>query len=102
MLLLYYYVPESHLNKVNAALFDIGLGSFQNYDMCAWVTKGRGQFRPLIGSKPFFGNTNELEYVDEYKVEMICSDELKNQAVKTLQSAHPYETPAYGFLEISE
>jgi hypothetical protein len=100
MLLLYYYVPESHLRKVNMALFNIGLGKFDGYDHCCWYTKGEGQFRPLAGSNPFLGKQDEIEKLSEYKVEIICPDNLKEQAKRVLIENHPYETPAYGFLPI--
>lgn len=99
MLLLYYYVPESHLQEVNQALFAIGLGNYENYDSCCWYTKGQGQFRPLDGANPYLGQKNTIETVVEYKVEIVCSDELKPKAIEVLINAHPYETPAYGFVE---
>lgn len=100
MLLLYYYVPEMSYKKVNQALFDIGLGSIGNYDSCCWVTPGQGQFRPLKNSNPHIGQTGKLEYVNEFKVEMICPPELKEEARRVLLKNHPYETPAYGFLKV--
>lgn len=100
MLLLYYYVPEKHLNEVNSKLFELGLGKYHNYDCCCWVSQGRGQFRPLEGSNPYIGQKDQIEYVDEYKVELICPSELKQQATNILLQVHPYETPAFGFLEI--
>lgn len=100
MLLLYYYVPETHLEKVNHELFVLGLGCFDGYDCCCWYTKGDGQFRPLSGSDPYIGKIDAIETVSEYKVEMICPSELKNKAIATLKAAHPYETPAFGFLQI--
>ncbi len=100
MYLLYYYVPEKQLNEVNSKLFELGLGKIDNYDCCCWISKGRGQFRPLAGSNPHIGEQDQLEYIEEYKVEIICPSELKKQATDILLNVHPYETPAYGFLEI--
>lgn len=102
MFLFYYYVPESHIDIVNKALFDLGLGKYQNYDCCCFISQGQGQFRPLSGSKPFIGEINAIEHVNEYKVEMICPNYLKEKAIETLSEAHPYETPAYGLLHMVE
>lgn len=102
MFLFYYYVPETHLREVNQQLFKIGLGDFNNYDSCCWTTKGLGQFRPLDGSNPYIGSTNQIETVTEFKVEMICPDNLKAKAIEVLKLYHPYETPAYGFLKMVE
>jgi hypothetical protein len=61
-----------------------------------------GQFRALEGSRPFIGQQDEIERVEEYKVEMVCSDELIAEAVTTLLDAHPYETPAYEVYALAE
>ncbi|MGO1462675.1 MAG: NGG1p interacting factor NIF3 [Marinobacter sp.] len=90
-----YFVPETHLEKTRQALFDIGAGCIGEYDSCAWQCRGQGQFRPLEGSDPFLGENGQLEVVDEFKVELVCRDDLIKQAVAALRQAHPYEEPAY-------
>ncbi|MDO6443576.1 MULTISPECIES: YqfO family protein [unclassified Marinobacter] len=90
-----YFVPETHLEKTKQALFDVGAGCIGDYDSCAWQCRGQGQFRPLDGSDPFLGVQGELETVDEFKVELVCSNDLISQAVVALKKAHPYEEPAY-------
>ncbi|WP_449286639.1 NGG1p interacting factor NIF3 [Marinobacter sp. PE14] len=90
-----YFVPETHVEKTKQALFDAGAGRIGDYDSCAWQCLGRGQFRPLEGSDPFLGNVGEIEVVDEYKVELVCADELIKDALAALKQAHPYEEPAY-------
>lgn len=100
MYLLYFYVPESNLEEVKSALFKAGAGKIENYAECCWQTKGEGQFRPLEGSQPKIGSTNQLEMIIEYKVEMVVSEEHLSVVVETLKSSHPYETPAYGIIPI--
>tara|TARA_R110002167_G_scaffold299491_1_gene503866 strand:- start:1222 stop:1536 length:315 start_codon:yes stop_codon:yes gene_type:complete len=90
-----FLIPESHLNEVKQALFNIGVGRYENYDQCCWQTKGQGQFRPLEGSTPHIGNPNEISIVEEHKVEMLCEDALIKTAIQTLKKAHPYEMPAF-------
>ncbi|MBK1888335.1 MULTISPECIES: Nif3-like dinuclear metal center hexameric protein [Marinobacter] len=90
-----YFVPETHLEKTKQALFDIGAGRIGDYDSCAWQCRGQGQFRPLEGSNPFLGESGALKVVDEFKVELVCTDELIRKAVAALKQAHPYEEPAY-------
>ncbi|WP_298453738.1 YqfO family protein [uncultured Marinobacter sp.] len=90
-----YFVPGTHLEKTKQALFDIGAGRIGDYDSCAWQCSGQGQFRPLEGSNPFLGERGGLEVVEEFKVELVCSDELVRKAVAALKQAHPYEEPAY-------
>lgn len=90
-----FYVPETHLEPVKAALFAAGAGRVGAYDCCAWQVKGTGQFRPLAGSNPFIGHQDLLESVDEYKVELVCDEASVKAAVAALKQAHPYEEPAY-------
>ncbi|WP_178861117.1 Nif3-like dinuclear metal center hexameric protein [Thiomicrorhabdus cannonii] len=90
-----FFVPTSHLETVKQAVFAAGAGRIGQYDCCSWEALGTGQFRPLEGSRPFIGSQNEVERVEEYKVEMVCEDALIAAAVSALLKAHPYETPAY-------
>jgi hypothetical protein len=96
-----FFVPEKDANKVKQALFDIGVGRIGDYDSCCWQTLGTGQFRGLEGSSPTIGKVNQVEYVQEYKVEMVCSDDLISSAITTLKSAHPYEEVAYEYYKIN-
>lgn len=95
-----FYVPESHLEAVKAALFAAGAGRLGDYDQCAWQVKGQGQFRPLPGSNPFLGARGKVEVVDEFRVEMICADEHLQAAVAALRASHPYETPAFDLVRL--
>ena len=97
---LIFYVPESHLEIVKSALFSTGAGHIGDYEQCAWQTLGTGQFRPLSTSKPFIGAIDELERLDEYKVEMVCDRNKIKQALQALLDFHPYQTPAYSVLEV--
>lgn len=89
-----FFVPETHVEKVKNALFDKGAGNFGKYDRCAWQVLGQGQFRGLECSTPFLGKQGEVEKVMEYKVEMVCQDEILREVVRTLLDVHPYEQPA--------
>ncbi|MGR9087438.1 MAG: NGG1p interacting factor NIF3 [Gammaproteobacteria bacterium] len=90
-----FYVPASHLESVKKALFAVGAGRLNGYDQCCWQILGEGQFRPLAGSRPFWGQMHQLKNAPEYKVEMVCLDSVIENAVKTLLDTHPYEQPAY-------
>lgn len=95
-----FYVPETHLEVVKSALFTAGAGKIGHYDCCAWQVKGQGQFRALKGSHPFLGSINKLEKVDEYRVELICSDDKIQEAIQALRQSHPYEEPAYEVIKV--
>ncbi len=96
------YIPESHVEAVKAALFDAGAGRIGNYEHCAWQVLGQGQFRPLTGSKPFIGAQDALETVAEYRVEMVCADEVIADVIDALRQAHPYEEPAFDVIRVED
>tara|TARA_R110002167_G_scaffold30424_2_gene100494 strand:+ start:67811 stop:68122 length:312 start_codon:yes stop_codon:yes gene_type:complete len=96
------YIPESHVEAVKAALFEAGAGRIGNYEHCAWQVLGKGQFRPLAGSKPFIGVQDALETVAEYRVEMVCADEVIADVIDALRQAHPYEEPAFDVIRVED
>ena len=52
-------------------------------------------------SKPAIGCPQVLEIVDEVKVELVFESNLKDKVRKALIESHPYEEPAYHFIDIS-
>lgn len=99
---LVFFVPESHVEQVKQAVFAAGAGRIGDYDSCAWQTLGQGQFRPLDGSQPFLGQRGQVETVSEYRVEMVCREELIQAALAALRAAHPYEEPAYDIWQLAD
>ncbi len=99
---LVFFVPDSHLEQVKAAVFATGAGRLGNYDQCCWQVLGQGQFRPLAGANPYLGQQNQLEILPEYRVEMVCRDELIGEAVAALRAAHPYEEPAFDVWRLAD
>lgn len=97
-----FFVPEEHKESVKQAVFATGAGRIGDYDCCCWEVQGTGQFRPLEGAKPFIGAQDELETVNEFRVELVCSDALIRQAVAAMKKAHPYEEPAYDVWRLEE
>lgn len=89
------FIPEEHKEKVKNAMFTAGAGKIGDYDCCSFEIKGMGQFRPKEGAKPFIGSKNQLEYVEEYRVEMVVQDAKISDVLKAMKESHPYEEPAY-------
>ena len=99
---LVFFVPQSHVEDVKAAVFAAGGGKMGDYQECCWQVAGSGQFRPSAAANPFIGNAGELERVDEYRVEMVCADDQIRAAVAALKAAHPYEEPAYDVWRLAD
>ncbi|OCZ50173.1 YqfO family protein [Acinetobacter seifertii] len=102
MLKLIYYVPDSHLESTKQAIFSAGAGGIGNYEHCAWQVKGIGQFKPVKGADPYIGELGELEQVDEWRIETIVIEENAKAVAKALKASHPYEEPAFEFIQIIE
>ena len=102
MLKLIYYVPDSHLESTKQAIFSAGAGGIGNYEHCAWQVKGIGQFKPIKGADPYIGELGELEQVDEWRVVTIVIEENAQAVAKALKASHPYEEPAFEFIQIIE
>ena len=92
------YVPRESTGAVLAALFGAGAGRIGDYEECAFVTSGRGQFRPVRAASPTIGAVGDLEYVDEDRVEVVMPRRLRAAVVAALREAHPYEEPAFHVL----
>lgn len=90
-----FFVPLAQAEIVKQSLFSAGAGRIGDYDQCCWQTAGTGQFRALEGSQPFIGQQDQLETVEEYKVELVCDSQYIEQAISALKASHPYEEPAY-------
>lgn len=94
------FIPDDNLEDVKQALFAAGAGNIGNYANCCWQVQGLGQFMPLDGSQPHIGQQNKTETVDEWRVEMVVSDNKIHDVITALKQAHPYETPAYDVIQV--
>ncbi|OHT08462.1 hypothetical protein TRFO_23071 [Tritrichomonas foetus] len=74
-----------------------GAGKYGDYDSCVWQSIGMGQFRPLEGSNPYLGQVNQIERVQEAKLECLISTNLIKEMIVEMKKAHPYEVPAYHY-----
>ncbi len=102
MYTLSFYVPETDKERVKMAMFNAGAGKIGNYDQCCFEYSGTGQFRPLIGANPHLGELNMLQYVSEYKVEMVVIDSMIKAVIEAMKNSHPYEEVAYHVVKCEE
>jgi len=89
------FVPVSYAGKVREALFSAGAGHIGNYDMCSFNAEGYGTFRGNEHAKPFVGERGELHKEKEVRIETILPVHLKNNVLRALLEAHPYEEVAW-------
>lgn len=89
------YVPESHSEKVRAALGEAGAGKIGKYTFCTFTTKGVGRFLAGEGANPTIGEVGKLEAVEEERIETVCEESKLQAALAALKEVHPYEEVAF-------
>ncbi len=94
-------VPEKEAESVRMALFDAGAGKLGNYDCCSFNVSGTGTFRALDGAHPFVGAIDELHHEPEVRVDVLVPTWLKGKVESALLEVHPYEEPAYEFVNLA-
>ena len=55
---------------------------------------------PSENAKPYIGEQNKLEFVEEEKLEVICSIDIVKKVLKKLREVHPYEEPAIDIIPL--
>jgi dinuclear metal center YbgI/SA1388 family protein len=95
------FCPTDHTSKVLDALHAAGAGSVGNYQECAFISTGTGTFKPNQQADPYIGKSDELERVDEERIEVLLEKTHQKAILKALNHAHPYEEVAYYFQELA-
>ncbi|EJX03968.1 protein belonging to Uncharacterized protein family UPF0135, NIF3, partial [gut metagenome] len=89
------FIPTKQAEKVRKALFTAGCGNIGGYDSCSYSLKGEGTFRAGKNTHPFCGSIGEFHREEEVRIETILPSYKKEEVVRALLSAHPYEEPAF-------
>lgn len=93
-------IPQKFLEKLVFEMANAGAGVIGNYELCSFRINGTGTFRPSGKAKPFSGNKNKINFVEEVKLEMRCSDEKLDTVIDAIYKFHPYEEPDYDITQI--
>lgn len=96
------FSPASHAEEIRLALMKAGAGAIGDYKGCSFTSSGMGRFTPMEGAVPFIGNVGKMELVEEEKIEVILPDSVKQQVLKAMFKAHPYEEPAYDVFQLDQ
>ncbi len=95
------FVPVNDKEKVLNALFAAGAGNIGNYSECSFGNEGTGTYKAGSDSKPYLGKIGERHTENEIKVEVIFPGWLRQQVLKALIAAHPYEEVAYDLYNLA-
>ena len=86
-------MPLENVEEVRNAICEAGAGVIGNYTHCSMSTKCVGTFKPTDEANPYIGEKNNLEFVDEEKLEVVCDVQKVKEVVSILRKTHPYEEP---------
>ncbi len=93
-------VPKENTEEVRNAICNEGAGVIGNYSYCSMSTKCIGTFKSNDDANPYIGENNKLEFVEEDKLEVVCSAEKVKNVILKLREVHPYEEPAIDIIPL--
>ncbi len=65
-------IPLDNVSDVRNAVCEAGPGIIGDYTYCTSSTKSIGTFMPNDNANPYIGEKNNLEFVEEEKLEFVC------------------------------
>ncbi len=93
-------VPLENVEEVRNAVCEAGAGVIGNYMYCSMSTKCIGTFKPTDKANPYIGKKDNLEFVNEEKLEVVCNVNKVREVVSVLRKIHPYEEPAIDIIPL--
>lgn len=87
-------VPAKDTEIIRNAICESGAGIIGQYKYCTTSSKVVGTFIPGEFANPYIGEKNKLEFVEEDKLEAVCSINNAKNVVSVIRKVHPYEEPA--------
>lgn len=93
-------IPVVNVNEARNAICETGAGIIGNYTDCSMSTKCIGTFKPTDEANPYIGKNNNLEFVEEEKLEVVCNVKLVKKVITRLREIHPYEEPAIDIIPL--
>ena len=89
------FVPDADLAKVSEAVFAAGAGNIGQYSQCSFRLDGTGTFFGSDATNPTVGQRGRREEVREWRLEMVCPEEVVEAVIVAMRTAHSYEEPAF-------
>lgn len=89
------FTPVDHVDTMRAALSEAGAGIIGAYTQCAWGTEGTGSFLGDDTTHPAIGKKNQLEHIQEVRLETVCPESALPHVARAISEHHPYEEPAW-------
>lgn len=93
-------IPIENVDEVRNAICEAGAGVIGNYTHCSMSTKCVGTSKPTDEANPYIGERNNLEFVEEEKLEVVCDVNIVKNVISKLREVHPYEEPAIDIIPL--
>lgn len=89
------FTPADKADEISAAMFSAGAGKIGEYDYCSFRLNGEGSFRGSKKTNPAIGIKEQIQLVNEIRIEVIVDSWNLNKVIGSMLKVHPYEEPAY-------
>ncbi len=89
------FVPIENADQVREALGSAGAGAIGEYSYCSFSSIGKGRYIPSSEANPHIGQANQLEIVEEERIEVVCDRDKAKAVIVAMKKAHPYEEVAF-------
>ncbi|MBE6504106.1 MAG: hypothetical protein E7Z76_07515 [Methanobrevibacter sp.] len=93
-------VPLENLEDIRNAICNEGAGIIGEYSHCTISTKCIGTSKPSDNANPYIGEKNNLTFIEEEKLEVMCDINIVKKVLKKLREVHPYEEPAIDIIPL--
>ena len=87
-------IPFENVEEVRNAICSEGAGIIGNYSYCTISTKSIGTSKPNDDANPYIGEKNNLVFIEEDKLEVVCDVDKVKKVITKLREVHPYDEPA--------
>ena len=95
-------IPVGSVDIVRNSMCEAGAGIIGNYTYCSTSVKSLGTFVPNNNAKPYLGEINKLEYVEEERLECVCDINNVKRVLTAIRLVHPYEEPAIDIVPLMD
>ncbi len=79
-------IPLENVEEVRNVVCEVGAGIIGNYNYCTSSTKSIGTFMPNDNANPYISEKNNLEFVEEEKLEFVCDIDKVKTVISKLRS----------------
>jgi dinuclear metal center YbgI/SA1388 family protein len=96
------FLPEEHLQYFLNFFENNNISVIGQYKACSFFNRGKGSFFPEKEAAPFTGEKEELNIVDEIRIEFRLKEKQVKKIIKKLKKIHPYEEPVFDIYLLKE